>query len=137
MTASTDLPAKYVSWNPSTVPPNPPPKEKGKKMGNLNICEREGCNAITKGNAAAFIEVTINGNASSVSMSLCPACMTEVDHMLHTAPIIERARSYDKPYTGWKEPVSDDLAAMTTEQLAAELFQRTMKQAQQAIESGK
>lgn len=108
-------------------------QKRGKKtMGNLNICERPGCNAIIKGEAAARVELEPNTqpDAERKLYVLCPPCVSDVDTLLHTVPTEDRERAYDKPYEGYETPrENDDVKAASTEQLAAELFERLMRDA--------
>lgn len=105
-------------------------------MGNLNICTRKGCNAILKGEAAAQVDVATSlYGGERKPWVLCPACVADVDTVLHTAPIGDRERAYEEPYKGWREPDADSVDSMTDEQLAAKLFERMMTKAQRSLES--
>lgn len=119
----------------------PPKRGKGNAMGNLNICERPGCNAIIKGDAAGRVELEPNiGDGERKLYVLCPPCVSDVDSLLHAEPTEPRERAYDKAYAGYKAPQdTDDMKTATTEQLAAELFERLMRDAgnkTKALESG-
>lgn len=101
-------------------------------MGNLNVCERKECNALIKGNAAGIVDYWTSLDGTLAHMTLCPACVADLVALLDSEPITPRKRAYDKPYT----PVSneDSLTGASNEQVAAELFQRMMRQA--ALEAG-
>lgn len=110
-------------------------QQRGKPVSNMNICDREGCNAIIKGNAAASLDFWPNAlptNDNIERKHLCPPCAEDIDILLHTPPLIERERGYDKPYKGWESREADSVESATAEQLAAALFQKLMKQ--QALE---
>lgn len=114
------------------------PKPEVKKVSGIHICEREGCEAFIRGEALSYVDLMPNtapGTNRKV-MELCPACIEDVYNLLQVAPISERARGYSKPYDPARSTVDDSLETATDEQVAANLFQRIMKQAQKQISGG-
>lgn len=111
---------------------------KGKGMSTIHICERTGCESLIKAQALGNIVVTDSPVADEQYKDLCPACVKDIQELLHTAPTSERHRAYDQPYQGWKAPTKDDVDAIDdldnipAEYLAAALLRRHMPQ--QSIE---
>lgn len=120
------------SYSPEVMNARYGKQEKRQSMASLNMCERPGCNALIKGKAVGIVSVKLhsdyNDPLDDVAMELCPACITDIMTMLDSEPVTPRERAYDKPYTR-TDPATDAAENLTTEQLAALLFQRTMKQA--------
>lgn len=106
------------------------PKER-QDMGNINVCEREGCESIIKGNINGSIDMIPNHQENEpLFATLCPGCVADIVALLDTPPVTPRERVYTK---GYKKVDESDVANISNEQLAAELFQRMMKDAQRQI----
>lgn len=119
-------------------------KAERQKMSSLNMCEREGCNALIRGNAVGLADILTNNGNNGLrrGWELCPACTAEVDTLLHTAPTGKRERAYDTPYEGYKTTQEtdqpEDIERATVEQLVAALMEKVMKEVsngQRAISS--
>lgn len=106
-------------------------------MGNLNMCERPGCNAFIRGEALGYVDVLYNTKPKTerVVTELCPACMADVHALLSSEPVTGRERGYEKAFVPTEK--GDNVTSASDEQLAAELFQRMMAKARLQLEDGK
>jgi hypothetical protein len=107
-------------------------------MASINICERKGCKSFVKGNAIGAIQIAFSSSRLSgdvISMELCPGCMSDVHSVLFSEPVTPRENAYEEPFNPVKKESDDTMDMVSDEQLAAELFQRMMRNARKEIES--
>ena len=104
-------------------------------MASINMCER--CPSMATGNAIGELSLITSGeyNGEAIKMELCPGCIGEIVAFVEMKP----EREHSAYRNAWKRPVidpesADTMKGVSTEQLAAELFTRTMKDARAAIE---
>lgn len=104
-------------------------------MASINICEREGCGALVKGNALGGLTLVMvpdlhsgMGNGSQpIRMELCPACVEDVYNVVKFAPVGPRERTYGKPFNPQDREEADLLDQVDDEGLAAELLTRLIR----------
>lgn len=100
-------------------------------MASINICERDGCNAMMKGRAVAVVTLVfnadMNGQGQVQRLEVCPACMEDIYNVVSTQPLTPRERAYSDPFDPNKRDVTDALSDVTDEQLAAAMLERIMK----------
>lgn len=105
-------------------------------MATLNMCEREGCEALIKGRALGGVTLIYTTDQQSPmarngdnvrKLELCPACVEDIHNVLSMAPLTPRTAGYSKPFDPTVTPVADDLSGVNTEHLVSVLMERTMK----------
>lgn len=117
--------SRRINKSPWNFIPSAPRREV-RKVATINMCEREGCDAMMKSNAAAQVTVYNDGEAPFAG-EICPACMGELMTVLLTAPSQPRDRAYSEP---WSPSINDankshdPLSDLTDAELAAELVTR-------------
>lgn len=98
-------------------------------MASINLCDRNGCDAMVKGAALGAVQIVTDStpDAERVSKEICPGCIADLMDVLETPPTTHRKQAYAKPWKRPEDEPDDTMKGVTTEQLAAELFQRTLK----------
>lgn len=106
-------------------------------MSTINQCEREECFAFVKGKALGGVTLVLNADMyndpRTERLELCPACVEDIYRVITTPPTSPREKAYSKPFDPDAKEATDQLEAVTDEQLAAVLFQRMMAQAKNQI----
>lgn len=103
-------------------------------MASINICEREGCGSLIKGNALSSVMLSFAPDLSQgvvgtqpVRAELCPACAEDLYRLLRSEPLGPRERVYAQPFNPQKADSDDLLDQVDDEGLAAELLTRLMR----------
>ena len=101
-------------------------------MSSINLCEREGCPSMMKGNAVGLVALVTSSepDAERIQIEVCPGCVLDLVTLLRTKPTSDREGAYREPYQGPVEvkESEDDIA----DRFAAKVAQRI-----RALESGK
>lgn len=112
-------------------------QNRGVNMASINICERKGCSSFIKGTALGALTLVFNPTGqpnSAKRMELCPGCIEDVYGVISVPPITSRERAYEEAFDPERSDTADAIDGVTDEQLAAELFQRMMRNARTQIE---
>lgn len=105
-------------------------------MSSLNMCEREGCEALIKGKALGGVTLIYTTDQQSplarngdnvLKLELCPGCVEDLHNVLTIKPLTDRTPGYSKPFDPTRRDVADDLSNVDTEHLVSVLMERTMK----------
>lgn len=125
--------SSYTTYNPPTVNNQP---DRRKKVAGINICERDGCDALVRGTALSYVDImpnTVPGTEREV-IELCPACMEEIYKFIKGPAVGHRDRGYSKPFEPGKE-ASDDVESATDEHLLAALLTRLAKRGNKELKA--
>lgn len=90
--------------------------EREVSVSTINICDRDGCGAMVKSDAAGIISWQLNPNVGAESKQLCPACVADLVTWLD-AKVGDRERAYSKPYEAPKSDAEDPMATLARELL--------------------
>lgn len=107
-------------------------------MASVNLCDR--CGVMVKGAALGAVQIRTSSDpdvTEVVTKEICPVCVEEILTLVEmdADALSERAkRGYDKPYVRPRNENSFDQA--TTEQMAAALLERLMKNQGRELETG-
>jgi len=98
-------------------------------MSSINVCDR--CNSMVKGGALGALTIAYSPDmtvaAKTLRAELCPGCIEDLATLYNSPVVTPRKSAYTEPYDPDVKTVRDDLEGITTEQLAAALLERTMK----------